>query len=370
MSALLLGTPFTLSDAASPVRTSDETVTRAGEKDPKPGGAAGEAGNDPTVTSTDGSAAGRVIAAAATPRHPDAVSASSDGPSAAADAGSMTTQPTTLSAISPASPHTADHAHPVSSLADPPATAAAATSPPTATAMASAPDVRLDGVIAQDVVRTGLTGGGTGSAGTAQAASTSGLPPEGGASAPDGSDAADQVGASLLTLASSADGGSRISVSLHPKELGAVHVQLQLAPDGSARVLVAASEPGTLRSLMADQQHLHAALDAAAVPSEGRHMSFELAPATATAGGDADTRQGNHHPGSPGTVPGFDAQTGASMSGSGQPGRQHRGGADGGNPSSGSNGIIGGGDDADLALQTVSILTARLLPAGSINITA
>ena len=312
-----------------------------------------------------GPAPGHATAAAAASEHPGAMSASFDDPSAAVVAGSTSAQPMSLSADSPTSPHAGGHTHPTASSDDPasslaPTTTPATTSPSTAIAAASAPDARLDGIAIRDIVRTGLTGAGTASAATAPAASTSGLPPEDGTSAPNASGAADQVGTSLLTLASSADGGSRISVSLHPKELGAVHVQLQLAPDGSARILVAASEPGTLRSLMADQEHLHAALDAAAVPSENRHMSFELAPATTATGGDADARPGSHHPGSPGSLTGFDAHTGANMSGSRQSGQ----------PSSGPSGIINGDDEADPPSQAISILTARLLPAGSINITA
>lgn len=85
-----------------------------------------------------------------------------------------------------------------------------------------------------------------------------------------------QVGSSLLTLASGPDGNSQMALTLHPKELGAVHVQLDRTPDGTVRIVVTASEPATLRSLVTDQAHLHAALDAASIPSAGRHLSFEL----------------------------------------------------------------------------------------------
>ena len=69
-----------------------------------------------------------------------------------------------------------------------------------------------------------------------------------------------QVGTSLLTLASGTDGSSQMALSLHPKDLGDVHIQLARDADGTVRVVVAATEPTTLRSLITDQAHLHAAL--------------------------------------------------------------------------------------------------------------
>ncbi|WP_419727868.1 flagellar hook-length control protein FliK [Lichenicola sp.] len=88
--------------------------------------------------------------------------------------------------------------------------------------------------------------------------------------------APEQVAASLLVLAAKPDGSSQLALTLHPKELGTVHIQLDRSADGVTRINVTASNPATLRSLMSDQAHLHAALDAAAVPSANRHLSFEL----------------------------------------------------------------------------------------------
>ncbi len=102
-----------------------------------------------------------------------------------------------------------------------------------------------------------------------------------------------QVGTSLLTLASGTDGSSQMALSLHPKDLGDVHIQLARDADGTVRVVVAATEPTTLRSLITDQAHLHAALDAAAVPSGNRHVSFELTPASAVPDPGATS---NHQP--------------------------------------------------------------------------
>lgn len=110
-------------------------------------------------------------------------------------------------------------------------------------------------------------------AGGAQAAtaSTAGV-----ADAGAGAGATAQVSTSLLTLRLDSSGSSRLSVSLQPKQLGAVQIQLDRRSDGEVMITVTASEPSTLRSLMADQAQLHSALDAAAVPSTNRHLSFEL----------------------------------------------------------------------------------------------
>ena len=338
--------------APSPVGASDGTVTRPGQKGAKPDVVATAGSNVGPATGaapTGGPAAGGAVVSDVS-HDPDAAPVPLDDPSSVAAAGPTSSRPAATPADLPTSSHAAGQARPVPSRTDPvSATSQGAhtTLSSAAPAAASAPEIRFDAVAVQDGVQATSPGSNGASAATASVASTPVLPPGADAAQPDPDGAAGQVGASLLTLASSADGRSQISLSLHPKDLGAVHVQLELAPDGSARVLVAASEPGTLRSLMANQDHLHAALDAAAVPAADRHMSFELASAT--------------------TGSGTDAQTGANMSGSGQPGRQNQNGT-GGNPSTG-NGFSGGGD-ADMPPQAVKVLTARLLPTGSINITA
>jgi hypothetical protein len=104
-----------------------------------------------------------------------------------------------------------------------------------------------------------------------------------------------QVGSSLLALATGPDGSSQMALTLHPKELGTVHIQLDRTANGAVRIVVTASEPGTLRSLMGDQAHLHAALDAASIPSAGRHLSFELGLAAVPAAAPG-------HPASPSVI--------------------------------------------------------------------
>ncbi len=180
------------------------------------------------------------------------------------------------------------------------------------------------------------------------------------ATALDTSGAPAQVGASLLTLASGTDGSSQMALSLHPKDLGGVHIQLARDADGAVRVVVAATEPATLRSLIADQAHLHAALDAAAVPSADRHVSFELAPASASLDGGATAEHQQGSSGSPDGRAAMDmsGQDSGRRSGEGRPDRPA--GQD-------TAATSGGGFDRP---SPFSSTTTLLLRHGSINITA
>ena len=169
-----------------------------------------------------------------------------------------------------------------------------------------------------------------------------------------------QVGASLLTLASGGDGSSQMALSLHPKDLGGVHIQLARGADGAVRVVVAATEPATLRSLIADQAHLHAALDAAAVPSTDRHVSFELAPASASpdAGTNADGRPDSSRAPDGRAAMDMSGQDGGRRSGEGRPDRP--GGQD----------MAAASDSGFDRPSPFSSTTTLLLRHGSINITA
>ncbi len=180
------------------------------------------------------------------------------------------------------------------------------------------------------------------------------------ATALDATGAPAQVGASLLTLASGTDGSSHMALSLHPKDLGGVHIQLARGADGAVRVVVAATEPATLRSLIADQAHLHAALDAAAVPTADRHVSFELAPVPASPDGSATADRQPGNPGSPDGRAAMDmsGQDSGRRSGEGRPDRPA--GQD-------TAATSGGGFDRP---SPFSSTTTLLLRHGSINITA
>ena len=178
--------------------------------------------------------------------------------------------------------------------------------------------------------------------------------------AADATNAPAQVGASLLTLASSADGSSQMALSLHPKDLGEVHIQLARGADGAVRVVVAATEPATLRSLIADQAHLHVALDAAAVPTVNRHVSFELAPGNAPpdAGAGADGQPNGSGSAHRDAAMDMAGQNGGRRSGDGRPDHP-----DGLNTATASD---GGFDRSSPFPSTTTLLLRR----GSINITA
>lgn len=89
--------------------------------------------------------------------------------------------------------------------------------------------------------------------------------------------AAGQVSASLMTMAAGTSRFSQLAVSLQPKDLGSVRIQLDRRADGRVSIVVAATDPATLRRLMTDQEHLHAALNAASIPAADRQLTFELA---------------------------------------------------------------------------------------------
>ncbi len=176
----------------------------------------------------------------------------------------------------------------------------------------------------------------------------------------DATGASAQVGTSLLTLASGTDGSSQLALSLHPKDLGDVHIQLTRGADGAVRIVVAATEPATLRSLITDQAHLHAALDAAAVPGADRHVSFELAPASTSpdAGTTADRQPDGSRSSDGRAATDMPGQDGDRRSGDG---RQDR---PGGQPAAAT---LGGGLDRSSPFSSTRTL---LLRHGSINITA
>ncbi len=367
--------------APPPITGPDVLIAQPGQKGTKPGSRSADAGDRAVIASgslaaSASSSSSGSIASEATVRATGtagiASGASGDPAFNASIADVALARPASTVTDAAALPGET-HGRPTSSKADQGSASfqddlQTASSPSATPAVAGASDLNLQELVVPDAVQKAVLGrDGTSSTAT-QATSAANLPVEPSAAQLDASGAPGQVGASLLTLASSADGARQISVSLHPKELGAVRVQLELAPDGTAKILVAASEPGTLRSLMANQDHLHAALDAASVSTEGRHLSFELEPASATT---ASTHGSPDDPGGSGTSPAADGQASANMSGSSQFGRQSQGGPGNGNASRDPTGSAGNqGDAAGSPLQAVTTFTARLLPTGSINITA
>ena len=105
--------------------------------------------------------------------------------------------------------------------------------------------------------------------------------------------AAPQVGPALISLATRTDGSNEITVSLNPKDLGEVQVHLIRGHDGTTTASSAASNPETLQELAQNVHHLHAALDMANVPADGRTMNFITASAAAPGQGQSDLADRN-----------------------------------------------------------------------------
>ena len=374
--AAMLASGLTPQGAPPPITGPDVLIAQPSEKGTKPSSTSGDAGDNAVIASVSSAASASssgsmasdaAVRAAGTAGIVSGASADPVSNASVADVASARPAPTFAGAVtSPGETHSrTPSSKPDQSSASFQDDLQTAASPSGIPAVAGASASSIQDLVVPDAVQTAMLGRDGTSSTAMQTTLVTNLPSEPNAAQLDTSGALGQVGASLLTLASSADGARQISVSLHPKELGAVRVQLELAPDGTAKILVAASEPGTLRSLMANQEHLHAALDAASVSTEGRHLSFELESASATTHGSPDD------PGGSGTSPAPDGQASANMSGSSQFGRQSQGSPGNGNASRDSPGSVGNqGNSAGSPLQAVSTFTARLLPTGSINITA
>jgi flagellar hook-length control protein FliK len=98
------------------------------------------------------------------------------------------------------------------------------------------------------------------------------------------SPAAQQVAPVLIHLARSG-GKEAITVSLHPVELGRVEIRVAHQAAGAQAVQVSAERPETLRALVADQSHLHRALERAGVAIEPGGLNFDLAGASSASTG-------------------------------------------------------------------------------------
>lgn len=90
---------------------------------------------------------------------------------------------------------------------------------------------------------------------------------------------AQQVAPALIAVTQGHDGAQRMTLRLNPAELGMVQVQIERAASGPTRVEITAERAGTLEMLQLDQPQLHHALDQAGVPSQGRTITFHVAPA-------------------------------------------------------------------------------------------
>jgi flagellar hook-length control protein FliK len=101
------------------------------------------------------------------------------------------------------------------------------------------------------------------------------------------SNVARQVAPVLIQVAHGAS-GSAVTLQLDPLGLGHVQVRVDRNADGTATIQVTAERPETLRLLVADQPHLHTALDSAGVATDGRTLSFALATSGGSTSGGGD----------------------------------------------------------------------------------
>jgi len=88
-----------------------------------------------------------------------------------------------------------------------------------------------------------------------------------------------QLQVALLAAQTGADGSRQVRLDLHPEILGSMHVHIVQAAGAPPRVMIAVSKADTLALLRGDVPALHAALDQAGIPAEGRSLSLSLVPA-------------------------------------------------------------------------------------------
>lgn len=85
---------------------------------------------------------------------------------------------------------------------------------------------------------------------------------------------ADQV---AFQVARAAPGLSEtITIQLHPRELGRVHVRLELGDDGPVRAVISVDRPETLDLLQRDARALERALNSAGLETDDQSLSFDL----------------------------------------------------------------------------------------------
>ena len=104
-----------------------------------------------------------------------------------------------------------------------------------------------------------------------------------------------QVSPAVVSLTAAARPGQpqRLTIRLDPGALGAVEVRIDRSPHGPTRIELVVERPDTLLTLMADRPALHAALDLAGVPPEGRTVQFSLTPSDPNLGGSTPGGNGS-----------------------------------------------------------------------------
>lgn len=85
-----------------------------------------------------------------------------------------------------------------------------------------------------------------------------------------------QVAPVVVSLASGPTGSHQLVLHLDPPDLGRLEIHVVRAPDASTHVEISAERPATLALLHQDEAALHAALNNAGMPTDGRSLSMHL----------------------------------------------------------------------------------------------
>ena len=101
-----------------------------------------------------------------------------------------------------------------------------------------------------------------------------------------------QISSAVAAIHSGADGSSHITIHLDPGELGSVQVRIARAHDGVTSVSVAVERPETLRTLQADLNSLHHALDRAGLADQ-RSVVLHLATPNSSSNNHPSSSQGD-----------------------------------------------------------------------------
>ena len=73
-----------------------------------------------------------------------------------------------------------------------------------------------------------------------------------------------------------AAGQSRISITLHPAELGQIDVKLNIGNDGAVKAIISIERPETFELLQRDARGLEKALQDAGLKTDSGSLSFNL----------------------------------------------------------------------------------------------
>lgn len=95
--------------------------------------------------------------------------------------------------------------------------------------------------------------------------------------APPSQGVANQLGSAFVVLARDGEGERHLTMTLQPPDLGLLRISIEQANDSPSKVVITATNPSTLLTLLRDQTALNQALDSAGIGGDGRAVTFHLA---------------------------------------------------------------------------------------------